>query len=133
MLSLTRNAPLKISLIRNFNLNKVIQSWQINSKSPIVMTSCCLHNTSILDHMKGLILKGIIFHKCVRRFVLQSHFDTTFNLCDDLSLKCVGHIFHVSILKGIPDGHDCCGKRAKTVFSLPVLHTLTVLPNIYPC
>lgn len=56
MLSLKRNAPLKISLIRNINPNKVIQSWQINGKKHYShnITSCCIYNTSILDDMNSL-------------------------------------------------------------------------------
>lgn len=63
---------------------------------------------------------------------MQSHFDTTSYLYKDLSfMKCAGHTFYVSILKGFPDGHDCCSEEAKTGFSLPLLHMLTVVPNIY--
>lgn len=75
-----------------------------------------IHNSSTSDHMNSLILKRITFHRSVHRFVLQSHFDMTSNWCDDLSFKCTECIFYVSILKGIPDGHDCCGEKAKTVF-----------------
>lgn len=45
----------------------------------------------------SLILKRITFHKSVRWFVLQSHFDTTSNLYDDLSFeKCIGHALYVN-------------------------------------
>lgn len=56
MLSLIRNALLKICLIRNINPNKVMQSWQINGKKDYShnIASCCLHNTSIFNHMNSL-------------------------------------------------------------------------------
>lgn len=55
MLSVIRNAPLKISLIRNINPNKAIQSWQINGKKHYSHNVASHHlHTSILDHRNPL-------------------------------------------------------------------------------
>lgn len=128
MLPWISSASLQISLIRNINTNKAIQSWQFNDKRHYShnITSCCLHNTSILDHkhsslqtnVKMNYLPQIYMQLCIAKSFWYHFCNLWQKLVDPSFMNCAGHIythiFNVSTLKGVAASHDCCSERGKS-------------------